>query len=133
MKCRSKNGNYYYKCSNGCGKWWFEDTYELYLRDNHPNLLERFYAAGANQVGVPAIVEQGVQQPAATAVQGMVGFDLNMVLADMKLEIGNLKTEVKEMKDEVRKAKNPIVFDNETAVLFLAILVAVLVAIVCSK
>jgi hypothetical protein len=63
----------------------------------------------------------------------VVAFDLKMQLGDIKLEIGNLKNEVKELKDEVKKAKNPIVFDNVVVVMFLAIFVAALVAIVWKK
>jgi myo-inositol catabolism protein IolC len=62
----------------------------------------------------------------------VVAFDLKMQLGDIKLEIGNLKNEVKELKDEVKKAKNPIVFDN-AVVMFLAIFIAALVAIVWKK
>ena len=63
----------------------------------------------------------------------MVALDLNLQLGDIKVEIGNLKTEMKELKDEVRKGKNPIVFDNAAAFVFLVIFVAVLVAIVWRK
>ena len=91
---------------------------------------------------IQLVLFKSVQQPAATAIQGleqssgdlkMVAFDLKMQLGDIKLEIGNLKTEVKELKDEIRKGKNPIVFDITAAFVFLAILVAVLVAIVWRK
>jgi endogenous inhibitor of DNA gyrase (YacG/DUF329 family) len=138
VKCKSKNDNFYYRCSKRCGNWWFEDAYELYLHDNHPNLLEKFFGSGHNPVGAFLVDQQLV----ATAVQGveqcsgdlkMVAFDLKMQLGDIKLEIGNLKTEVKELKDEIRKGKNPIVFDNAGAFVLLAIFVAVLVAIVWRK
>ena len=130
VKCKSKNDNFYYMCSNRCGKWWFEDAYELYLRNNPANLLESSFVSGHN----PAGAVQVVQQPAATTVGGfeMVALDLKLLLSDIKLEIGSLKTEVKELKDEVKKEKSPIVLDN-AAVVFLAIFVTVLVAIVWMK
>ena len=130
VKCKSKNDNFYYRCSNRCGKWWFEDAYELYLRNNPANLLESSFVSGHN----PAGAVQVVQQPAATTVGGfeMVALDLKLLLSDIKLEIGSLKTEVKELKDEVKKEKSPIVLDN-AAVVFLAIFVTVLVAIVWMK
>jgi hypothetical protein len=131
VKCKSQKDNIYYKCPNRCGNFWFEDAYELYLRNNHANLLD---GSGGVQV---------VQQPAATAVQGfqqpiaelkMVELDLKLQLGDIRVEIGNLKTEIKDLKDEVKKGKNPIVLDNAAAiVVILAMFVAVLVAIVWNK
>jgi len=137
VKCKSKNDNFYYRCSNRCGKWWFEDAYELYLRNNPANLLESSFVSGHN----PAGAIQVVQQPTATTVGGfeMVALDLKLLLRDIKLEIGSLKTEVKELKDEVKKEKSPIkkekspiILDN-AVVVFLAIFVTVLVAIVWMK
>jgi hypothetical protein len=71
VKCKSKSDNFYFRCSNRCGKWWFEDAYELYLHNNHGNLLERFFGSGHNQVGGAATAAQFVQQPAGSAVQGL--------------------------------------------------------------
>jgi hypothetical protein len=132
VKCKSKNDNIYYRCSSRCEKFWFEDAYELYLRDNH--LLEAPGATASVRV---------VQQPIPTVVQGfqqafadlkIVEFDLKMQLGDMRVKIENLKSEMKDLKDKVRKGKNGIVVDNAVAIgVILAMFVALLVAIVWKK
>jgi hypothetical protein len=58
VKCKSKSDNFYCMCSNRCGKWWFEDAYELYLCNNHGNILERFFGSRHNQVGGAATAAQ---------------------------------------------------------------------------
>jgi hypothetical protein len=90
------------------------------LCDNHAHLLESSFGSGYIQV---------VEQSPAHAVQG-----LQQQLGDIKLEIGNMRNEMKELKDEFRKGNNPIVVDNAAVVVvFFAMLVAILVAIVWKK
>lgn len=136
VKCRSKSDNIYYRCSKRCGNWWFEDAYELYLRNNHADLLERTVGSGFIQ---PVEV---VQQSPGTVVQGMhlvtgevkmLALDMKMQLGDIKLEIGNLRNEVIALKEEVRKGKNPIVVDATAVGVVLAVFVAILVATVWKK
>jgi hypothetical protein len=132
VKCKSKSNNWYYKCYR-CGEFWFEDAYELFLRDNHAHLLE-----GSMHTPVQAV--QVVQQP-ANAVQGLQqhiaefkleAVDLKLQLADIKVEMGNLKTEMKDLKDEVRKGNIRLVVDN-AATVFVILVVALLVAVVLNK
>jgi hypothetical protein len=129
VKCKSKNNNIYYKCSNRCGKFWFDDAYELYLRDNHANLLKGsgHIPIGGVEVVPAASVVQGFQQPFASLK--MVELDLKLQLGDIKMEIGNLKTEMKALKDEVKIEMK----HAAAAILILAMFVAVLVAIVWKK
>jgi hypothetical protein len=98
LKYKSKKDNWYYKC-RGCGKWWFEDAYELFLRDNHPHLVE---STMAPTPAIPVVAVQATPVQAAKVVQQPADFRLEAIdlkLGDIKVEMANIKTEMKEMKD----------------------------------
>lgn len=122
-----------------CGNFWFEDAYDLYLRDKHLELVEdslvRRQVRGTDVEVVQdahVTVVQGIQQ--ASGDVKMLALDVKLQLADIKLNIGHLRTEIKDLKDEVKKGKNPIVIDNAVpVVLVLVVFVAVLLAIVWKK
>jgi len=126
-KYKSKNDSIYYRCTNKCGKFWFEAAYELYLRDNKPHLLDSSCGYGQIQV-VGQAPDHGVQgrMQQVSGELKMVALDLKMQLGDIKLEIGKLRNEMKEVMDECRKRKLIVVGNAALFVVFVAMLVAVM-------